>query len=92
MSDVVSHFTICSKTVQQSSALHWIYPETIDSTLVTINSIKDNLKGEDLITMSNNKRLYFFISPEIISSRQFKGCPLLDPPITATLRWLAWLI
>ena len=43
--------------------------------------------GEDLGSMSNNKILFsnFFISPEIGSLRQFKGCLLLDPSITATL-------
>ena len=36
--------------------------------------------------MSNNKGLFlhFFILPEIISLRRFKGCNLLDLPITAT--------
>ena len=36
MSDVMSYLTNCSKTVQQSSALAWIYPETIDWTLATL--------------------------------------------------------
>ena len=101
MSDVVSHLTNCSKTVQQSSNILWIYPKTIDWTIATLKSVKDNLKCKDhpktidwtiatlksvkdnlkckdLVTMSNNKGLFliFFISPEIISSRQFKRCPL----------------
>ena len=78
MSDVMSHLTNCSKTVQQSSSILWIYPKTIDWTIATLKSVKDNLKCKDLGTMSNNKGLFliFFISPEIISSRQFKRCPL----------------
>ena len=78
MSDVMSHLTNCSKTVQQSSSILWIYPKTIDWTIATLKSAKDNLKCKDLGTMSNNKGLFliFFISPEIISSRQFKRCPL----------------
>ena len=80
------NFTNCSKTVQQNSTLPWIYPETNDWTLATPKSIKDILKGENL-DMSNNKGLLtnFFNSPEILSSRQFKGCPSLDLSITTTL-------
>ena len=71
MSDVMSHLTNCTKTVQQSSTLLWIYPETIDWTLATLKSIKDILQYEDVGTMSNKKELFpiSFISPEIISSR-----------------------
>ena len=87
MSDVTSYLTNCSKRVQKSSGLPWIYPETIDFTLTTLKFIKDILKGEDLGTMSNSKGLFpiFFISLEMISLRQFKGCPLIGHPITATL-------
>ena len=79
----------CSEAVQQSSTLPWIYPDIIDLKLVTlIKTIKNILKDEDLGTMPNNKGMFpiFFISSEIISSRQFiKRYSLLDLPITATL-------
>ena len=87
MSDVMSHLTNCTETVQQSSTLLWMYPETIDWTLATLKSIKDILQYEDVGTMSNKKELFpiSFISPEIISSKQFKRCSFQDLPITATL-------
>ena len=67
-----------------------MYPDIIDFKLVTlIKTIKNILKDEDLGTMSNNKEMFpifFFISSEIVSSRQFiKIYSLLDLPITATL-------
>ena len=69
---------LSNKTVQQSSTLLWIFPETTDWTLTTLKATWGILKGEDLGTMSNNKGLFpnFFVSPEIIFSRQFKRCPL----------------
>lgn len=54
----MSHLTNCSEIIQQTFALSWNYPETIDWTLATFKSIKDIQKGEDLGTKSNNNGLF----------------------------------
>ena len=81
MSDVMSHLTSCSKIMQQGHALPWVYPETVDWTLDTLASMKD---GPILTNLQNNGPLNqglfpdFFQCPEIVTSKQYNGCPLLN--------------
>ena len=78
MKDVLYYLTICSKTVQKSTALPWVYPDVITSTLSTLSCMIDSLKFQDLSNVNLSKLLFpeFNRVSNIIKSREFNGCQL----------------
>ena len=74
MKDVLYYLTICSKTVQKSTALPWVYPDVITSTLSTLSGMIDSLKFQDLSNVNLSKLLFpeFNRVSNIIKSREFK--------------------
>ena len=84
MSDIMFHLSICSKLVQHSSTLPWMFPNAIYSLQQTLKACRDNLTAQNLQSPSLlNSILFpkFSNCYEIISKKEFKGCQLRDVPI-----------
>ncbi len=87
MSDIMFHLTICSKQVQSSSNLPWEFPKAIDSLIQTLNACLDSLTTCNVQSLSRlDSKLYpgFYNAYEIITNKEYQGCPLMDLPISST--------
>ena len=84
MSDIMFHLSICSKLVQRSSTLPWMFPNAVYSLQQTLNACRDNLTVQNLQSPSLLNSIMFpkFANCyKIISKKEFKGCQLIDVPI-----------
>ena len=85
MRDIMSHITICSKSVQRGCVLPWMFPEIIYSTIQTLTCFKDSLVLSNLQSSSLlNKELFsnFFQCHEIVINKEYKNCPLTILPVS----------
>ena len=87
MSDIMFHLTICSKQVQSSFSLPWEFTKAIDSLIKTLNSCLDSLTTCNVQSPSClDSKLYpgFCHAYDIITKKEYQGCPLMDLPISST--------
>ena len=87
MSDIMFHLTVCSKQVQRSSNLPWEFSKAIDSLIQTLNACLDSLTTCNVQSPSLlDSKLYpgFCNAYEIITKKEYQGCPLMDLPISTT--------
>ena len=77
MNDIMMHMTSCSKLVQRSSTLPWMFQNSIYSLLQTLKACQRNLSVDNLLTPNDLSVVLFpklSICYDVITKKEYKDC------------------